>query len=98
MAFHPSIKTVGLHATDDAAILFRDWMRDMLRDWHFQNICCAHMGVKIGGAHDDIVTLVHKSESLFVKLSQKKRKTSSSEGELATGNHHHMNILGDECG
>jgi len=32
MAFHPSIKTVGLHPTADAPYLFRDWMHNMLND------------------------------------------------------------------
>ncbi|CAF1066866.1 unnamed protein product [Adineta steineri] len=97
MVFHPSIKTVGLHPTEDSPYLFRDWMRSMLHDWPFENICCAHMGVKIGGAHDDVVTLLNESESLFKKLSTKNRKRNP-DGELPIGNHYNMNIVGDECG
>ncbi|CAF3803740.1 unnamed protein product [Rotaria socialis] len=97
MAFHPSIKNVGLHPTSDAPYLFRDWMRDMLNDWPFENICCAHMGVKKGGAHRDVFTLLVKAERLFGKLSERNRKRNP-EGELPTGNHHTMNILEDECG
>ena len=54
MSFHPSIKTVGLCSTPDAPYLFRDWMRKMLRDWPFENLHCAHMSVKKGGAHADV--------------------------------------------
>ncbi|CAF1079082.1 unnamed protein product [Rotaria sordida] len=97
MAFHPSIKSVGLHPTSDAPYLFRDWMRNMLHDWHFENICCAHMGVKIGGAHADVFALLDKTENLFAKLSKKNRKRNP-ESELFAGNHHNMNIHGDECG
>ncbi len=97
MAFHPSIKSFGLHPTEDSPYLFRDWMRNMLHDWSFENICCAHMGVKIGGAHADVVTLLDKSESLFTKLSLKNRKRNP-DGELPTDNHYNMNIVGDECG
>jgi hypothetical protein len=97
MAFHPSIKSVGLHPTSDAPYLFRDWMRNMLDDWPFENICCAHMGVKIGGAHADVVTLLDRAEHLFTKLSEKNRK-KNPEGDLPTGNYHNMNIIEDECG
>ncbi|CAF2103303.1 unnamed protein product [Rotaria magnacalcarata] len=88
---------VGLHPTSDAPYLFRDWMRNMLNDWPFENICCVHMGVKKGGAHRDVFTLLVKAEFLFAKLSKRNRK-QNPEGELATSNHHTMNILEDECG
>lgn len=97
MAFHPSIKNVGLHPTGEAPYLFREWMRNMLRDWPFDNICCAHIGIKIGGAHTDVVKLLDKAERLFVKLSEKNRKRNP-EGELPVGSHHNMNVVGDECG
>ncbi|CAF0932331.1 unnamed protein product [Didymodactylos carnosus] len=96
-AFHPTIKGPGLHPTADAPYLFRDWMRNMLRDWPFDNVCCAHIGVKVGGAHADVVTLLDKAESLFTKLSKKNRK-KNPEGELPPGNHPNMNVSGDECG
>ena len=97
MAFHPSIKSSGLHPTADAPYLFRDWMRHILRDWPFENICCAHLGAKIGGAHADVTALLTKAESLFAKLSEKNRKRNP-EGELPPGNHPNMNVSGNECG
>ena len=97
MAFHPSIKTVGLHLTSDAPYAFRDWMRTILHDWPFENICCAHMGVKIGGAHADVTALLHRVERLFVKLSEKNRR-KNPDGEIPIGSHYNMNISGDECG
>lgn len=97
MAFHPSIKSVGLHPTSDAPYLFRDWMLNMLNDWPFENICCAHIGFKIGGAHNDVVTLVNKAERLFIKLSEKNRKRNP-ERELTINNDDNMNIIENECG
>jgi hypothetical protein len=97
MAFHPSIKSVGLYRTSDAPYVFRDWMRKMLHDWPFENICCSHMGVKIGGAHADVVTLLDRTERLFAKLSEKNLRRNPA-GDLPVGNHQDMNIIGDECG
>jgi hypothetical protein len=97
MAFHPSIKSAGLYPTADAPYLFRDWMRNVLRDWPFDNICCAHLGVKIGGAHVDVATLLDKAEPLFAKLSDKNRKKNPG-SELPVGSHPNMNVSGDECG
>ena len=97
MAFHPSIKTVGLHPTSDAPYLFRDWMRSMLDDWPFENMCCGHMGVKIGDAHADVVKLLDRAERLFEKLSKKNRKRNPN-GELPSIHDQNMNVSGDECG
>ena len=66
MAFHPSIKGPGLHPTAEAPYLFRDWP--------FENICCVHLRVKMGGANNDVATLLRGAEPLFAKLSEKNRK------------------------
>ncbi|CAF3746141.1 unnamed protein product [Rotaria sp. Silwood1] len=97
MAFHPSIKGPGLYPTVDAPLQFRDWMKTMLKDWTFDNICCAHTGVKIGGAHQQVVELVNHAEPLFNKLSEKNRK-KNPHNEIPAGNHPNMNVSGDECG
>lgn len=97
MAFHPSIKSAGLHPTAEAPYLFRDWMRNVLRDWPFENICCAHLGVKVGGANADVATLLNNAEPIFAKLSERNRKKNPS-GGLPPGNHPNMNVSGDECG
>ena len=97
MAFHPSIKGPGLHPTAEAPFLFRDWMRNVLNDWPFDNICCAHLGVKMGGANNDVATLLRSAEPLFAKLSEKNRK-KNPDSELPPGNHPNLNVKGDECG
>ena len=97
MAFHPSIKEAGLHPTAEAPYVFRDWMNSMLFDWPFDNICCAHLGVKIGGAHAQVVELLNNTEPLFAKLSERNRK-KNPEGELSEGDNFNTDITGDECG
>jgi hypothetical protein len=69
----------------------------MLNDWPFDNICCAHSGVKIGGAHEQVVLLVNTAERLFNKLSKKNRK-KNRDNESPDGNQPNMNVTGDECG
>jgi hypothetical protein len=97
MAFHPSIKGPGLYPTAEAPFEFRDWMKTMLNDWPFDNICCAHSGIKVGGAHEQIVQLVNNAGPLFHKLSEKNRK-KNPDNEIPIGNHPNMNVSGDECG
>ncbi|CAF1453995.1 unnamed protein product [Adineta steineri] len=97
MIFHTSIKNCGLHPTADAPYLFRDWMRNMLNDWPFDNICCAHLNIKIGGAHAQVTKLLDRTESLFVKLSKKNKKKNPN-GELPNGASPNTDIIGDECG
>ncbi|UJR11218.1 hypothetical protein I4U23_015399 [Adineta vaga] len=95
--FHPSIKTHGLHPTADAPLLFRDWMRNMLQDWPFENLCCAHLDVKLGGAHHLVTRLLNKTEPTLIKVSKKNKKKNPN-GELPTGSFPNTDVVGDECG
>ena len=97
MAFHPSIKGPGLYPTAEAPFMFRDWMKQLLTDWPFENICCAHLGVKMGGANANVATLLNNAEPLFEKLSQKNRK-KNPHSDLAVSNQPTFNVKGDECG
>lgn len=75
LIFHPSINDGGLHPTSEAPLQFRDWMNKMLQDWDFDNLCTAHMGIKMGGAHLLVQELVNRSEKLFQELSERNNKT-----------------------
>ena len=97
MVFHPSVKGPGLHPTAEAPYLFRDWMRNMLNDWSFDNICCAHIDVKTGGAHAKVTDLLNKTERSLVKLSEKNKKKNPN-GELPAGNNINIDIIGNDCG
>lgn len=69
LIFHPSL-IIGLHPNADAPLQFYNWMNQMLKDWDFENLCTAHVGVKIGGAHAAVQALVKNSEILFQGLSE----------------------------
>ncbi|CAF4534409.1 unnamed protein product [Rotaria sp. Silwood1] len=97
MAFHPSIKSSGLYPTSYAPYLFRDWMRKMLHDWHFENICCAHLDLKMGEAYADVTTLLNNAEPLFAKISEKNRRKNPGD-EIPFGNYPNINVSDDECG
>uniref|UniRef100_A0A914QGM5 Uncharacterized protein n=1 Tax=Panagrolaimus davidi TaxID=227884 RepID=A0A914QGM5_9BILA len=94
--FHPSIDSDGLHPTAAAPYLFRDWMKNMLNDWKFDNICTAHIGVKIGGAHEAVTTLLEKTEPVFAKLSEENKK-KNPDGILPDGMHPNTNVKDDKC-
>lgn len=67
--FHPSMTEGGLYSTAEAPLQFRDWMLKLLEDWDFENLCTAHIGVKVGGAHNAVRDLVKQSEKLFQEIS-----------------------------
>lgn len=91
--FHPSIKDNGLYPTAEAPLQFRDWMNQLLKDWNFDNLCTAHIGVKSGGAHAAVEELMKNSEQFFTDLSEKnKKKTPPSVGKHAEW------VSGTECG
>jgi hypothetical protein len=95
MAFHPSIKGPGLHPTPEAPFQFRDWVRDLLNTWEFNNICAAHFANKIGGAKELLNETLIKAEPLFQKLSNKnknKKKSDDNSTPLIA------NVSGNECG
>ncbi|XP_037047192.1 uncharacterized protein LOC119081980 [Bradysia coprophila] len=88
--FHPSIKDHGLYPTAEAPLQFRDWINQMLKDWDFDNLCTAHIGVKSGGAHAAVEELMKNSEKFFIDLSERNKKkippTVGKQGEWVSGN------------
>jgi hypothetical protein len=97
IAFHPSFKGQGLHPTAEAPYLFRDWMRNMLNDWPFENLCCAHLDALIGNAHAEVTELLNKTEPALVKLSQK-NKRKNPKGIMPINTNPNIDVTGDECG
>jgi len=98
MAFHPAIKSTGLYPTAEAPFQFRDWMRQILIDWDFDNVCFAHMGNKLGGAKQMVEETLTKAEPLFQKLSDKNRKNNPTGAIPHHEERESMNVSGDECG
>ncbi|KMS65413.1 hypothetical protein BVRB_036240, partial [Beta vulgaris subsp. vulgaris] len=67
--FHPSMKSVGLYPTASAPLQFKQWMKKMLDDWDFENLCTAHNSNLIGGAHQAVADLLHRTEKELDELS-----------------------------
>lgn len=94
MSFHPSIKGSGLYNTPEAPYQFRDFIAGVIKDWDFDNICCAHTGNKIGGAKQQLSNVLVGAAAFFDKLSERNKKKG---GPPADHDHVH-NVHGNECG
>jgi len=73
IGFHPSLKGVGLHPTSEAPYQFKEFCEKVLSDWEFENICTAHLGNKIGGAHALLTAALEEAQPTFDKISEKNK-------------------------
>lgn len=91
----------GLHRTEEAPFEFKHWLEKVLADWDFDNMCCAHIENKIGGAHAALKKSLAEAEPTFEKLSKNakkdggKRKTESKDKTAECSKY---NVSGNECG
>ncbi|EKX31589.1 hypothetical protein GUITHDRAFT_82993 [Guillardia theta CCMP2712] len=74
MSFHPSIKGPGLYPTCQAPSAFREWVKRLLVEWDFDNICTAHNGNCIGGAKEKLRATLERAEPLLEKLIKRNSK------------------------
>jgi len=96
MQFHVSMKGPGLHSNPESPFAFRDWVKSIIADWDFDNICTAHFGNKVGGAKQQLTELLNNTEKTFQELSEKKKKKhdpNKPEEEVPS-----YNVNGEECG
>jgi len=114
MGFHPSLKGPGLYHTHEAPENFKNFVTTVLKDWDFDNICCAHIGNKIGGAHELLTTALEEEQPTFDKLSEKynnvvivpegkpckkgEKIENGEEGDEGQEEIVKYNVAGDECG
>jgi len=68
--FHPTMKSSGLYNTEEAPYQFKRWVEEVLRDWDFDTACCAHVGVRQGGAHALLKEALVNAEPEFKKLAE----------------------------
>jgi len=94
MMLHPAIKGPGLLPHPEAPFQFRDWIKKLIDDWDFDNLCAAHFGCKIGGAKQQLTEVVKKAEPLFQKLNNKRKDPNYKFNDEIPSN----NVKGDECG
>jgi len=93
MMLHLSIKGAGLLPNAEAPFQFRDWIKKLINDWDFNNICTSHSGYKIGGAKEQLIQVVEKAEPLFQKLTNKRKDSTYKPSEVES-----HNVDKDECG
>jgi len=103
MCFHSSLKGVGFLPTPEAPWQFRDWVQGILKDWDFDNMATAHMGVRMGGAKKQLEEILVQAEPLFKKISDKNSKKGSANVSAETekeeeGEVQQMTVSGSECG
>jgi hypothetical protein len=72
-------------------------MRNLLNDWPFENLCCAHLNVLRGNANAQVAELLSKTEPSLGKISQKNKKKNPL-GKLPAGSNPNTDVTGDECG
>mmetsp|Transcript_35548 Transcript_35548/g.83256 ORF Transcript_35548/g.83256 Transcript_35548/m.83256 type:complete len:353 (-) Transcript_35548:306-1364(-) len=75
--FHPSIKGPGLHPSPEAPQDFKKFVYQVLEEWQFDNICCAHTGNVLGDGREKLAELIRATEPLLDKLSQRNRNLKS---------------------
>jgi len=100
MEFHMSMAGPGLYSAPDAPGLFKSWAQSVLVDWDFDNMCCAHIGRKIGGAKEALRVALQNAEPIFKKLEKKyEHNMSVSEMEEVSATEcAEYNVDGHECG
>lgn len=72
--FHLTTFRNGLYPTPEAPLEFLAWIRQLLVDWDFENICTAHTGNVLGSGKAQLSILVEASASKFQHLSEKNKK------------------------
>jgi hypothetical protein len=74
MQFHDSMHGPGLYPSPEAPLLFKAWVEAILNDWDFDNICCAHIGNRIGNAKAQLRDTLIAAQPEFDKLIAKNTK------------------------
>jgi hypothetical protein len=71
MLLHSSTYKNGLLPTPVAPLQFLAWLRKLIVDWDFDNMCTAHCGNKIGAAKEQLSLLVEASAPRLEALAKK---------------------------
>jgi len=103
----------GLYHTPEAPMQFKAWVENVLNDWDFDNMCCAHIGNKIGGAHELLAQTLVNTQKTFDKLVEKYtseqggeeqvekkpcNNNEDDEGGIGEDEVDKLNVEGNECG
>lgn len=59
MAFESNFNFLELlHPTKEAPNDFRNWVNSVIQDWDFENVCAAHIGVRMGTEENIIIIIL----------------------------------------
>jgi len=104
MEFHDSIKGPALYPKPESPALFKAWVESIIKDWDFDNMCCAHIGNKIGNAKQSLQETLTNSQPLLDKLAarfKQEQEASQSEDDQDVKDAKdcaNYNVEGAECG
>jgi len=98
MCFHPTIKSTAFYPTSDAPFMFKDFVRSVLTDWDFDNICTAHFVAKTGGAKKQLEEILVAAEPLFKRISDENAKKTPQQTVKEEIEITELNVSGSECG
>jgi len=94
--FHMSMFGPGLYPTEEAPHAFKRWMKALLEDWEFDNICTAHNGVCYGNARHLIAAELENVDEKLNQLSiQNAAKARGEDGEPIV---HEGGLNPEDCG
>ena len=97
MEFHPSMSRGGLQPTEDSPVLFKAWVEGVIRDWDFDNACCAHVAVRQGGARELLQETLNKAQPLLDKIAKRNQGKTVDDDDVHDMSQY--NIKGTtECG
>lgn len=66
--FHPTLTTVGLYKFPEAVNFFKEWIRKIIDDWDFENVCTAHYGVVMRDGKKMLKQTLKNYESKFCEM------------------------------
>jgi len=98
MEFHDSLKGPALYPKAESPVLFKTWVENIIKDWEFENMCCAHIGNRLGGAKQALQDTLTNSQATLDRLSRnfsEHEKQGEDEDAKDCANY---NVEGAECG
>jgi len=99
MEFHDSLKGPALFPKPESPKQLKEWCDAVIKDWDFDNMCCAHIGNKIGGAKDSFKEVLANSQPLFDKLTAQFTQHAATHADDEEAQEcAKYNVDGNECG
>jgi len=98
MEFHDSLKGPALYPKAESPGLFKTWVENILKDWDFDNMCCAHIGNKIGGGKAALQETLTNTQPTLDKLAHNFAQNEKQGEDEDAKDCEKYNVDGAECG